>query len=214
MSKGRILDLFCKDWDREFNFQAKRLINYFSIARTNFERDKMQLAMRSLELLNDFDAEIYGKHHKNLGKQKFTIRYREFDGLCRKYIKACQTENNHVGGNVFFYILEDLRKEFKVESSRFVSGDYSAYAHKASETDIEQATKLLAHRIDGFDAGNVGILKIKGLKLYIYGENAYAEHNKQVESFPLKGNWWMGIEEFLYTERGWGKENISKVNLF
>ena len=48
MSKGRILDLFCKDWDREFNFQAKRLINYFSIARTNFERDKMQLAMRSL----------------------------------------------------------------------------------------------------------------------------------------------------------------------
>lgn len=203
--------MLCEDWDFEFTNEVRYLLRLMGTDQLKFYGNQRADIVRSLEVLSNFDRELYKIHHKKVKKKSFTIRYREFDSLCKKYIKQCQNENNHVGGYVFFSIFEFLRPNFKVENSRF-QYDYGVkYRSPATEQEKKQAIKYIdTTRIKNFDPNRIEIMRFKNFKFYVYEDMAYYPAKKEVKVFDLDWDWWYNIEHFIYLERGWGEKSIKK----
>ena len=206
------------DWYLHYNSTLRTILHRMEPKVQEVLRDDMNGLIRVLHLFNSFEKELFKKYHKG-NKPKFTIRYKELDYLCKKYIRICRSENNYFGGYIFFILLEDLKQYFKVEYSKYRYDDITSFTRKATKKEREYAEKTFPH--DKMEYGifsfldpneEISILDYKGLKIYVrekYNQGFMVDWLGNVQVYGLVLDWWFPIDEYLYLSKGW-KLNLSE----
>lgn len=193
------------DWESEYNYLIRFMLRRMEPNTLKFFNTKKEDIIRSLELFNLFDTDLFKKHHKN-EKKRFTIRYKELEYLCKKYIKICKKEDNYFGGWVFFEVLTDLTQYFKVENNKYRLYDTSNFERDATKEESEYAEKTFPHEQFSFLDGKTKILEYKGLKLYVYSPwdvGFMIDWKGKIRQFDLIWDWWYPINKYIYLEKGW-----------
>lgn len=203
------------DWDSEY-VNLIRFIRYrMKDNSLNFFNAKKSDMIKSLELLDTFDAEIVDKFYKP-NKDRVIISYKQFEYLCKRYIRKCKKEYNMFGADIFFNILIDMRVFFKVENNKYILYDISKFQVDSTQEEREYAEKTFPHDNFSFLSDDTKIMKYKGLKIYVYQPydiGFIIDHNKEVKQFQLIWDWWYPIDRYVYLEKGY-KFNNDKQDLF
>ena len=206
------------DWESEYNHIIRFILRRMEPDTLKFYNDKKEELVRTLELFNLFDNDLFKKHYKS-NRKRFTIRYKEFEYLCKRYIKKSKKEDNHFAGWVFFDVLTDMKPYFKVEYSKYNLYDTSNFQREATQQEKEYAEKTFPHDQFSFLDDTTKIVEYKGLKLYVYSRwdvGYMIDWKGEVRKFDLIWDWWYPIDMYLYLEKNWkyGKPESDKNILF
>lgn len=194
--------MLCSTWDKVFTDKLKHCLRMLEPQCAEFYDHQKKDLLDTMMLLNQFDNDIY--EYKREGKQKFSIRYREFESLCKKYMIKCKETNNHTGGYIFYSILDLLRPEFKVEGAKFTYNWAKNFRSPATEDEKKRAAKSINKNNDkNFDPEQIEIMKFRGFKFYVY--NDYAYYPKYNKIFSLEWDWWFNIEKWIFLKYGWDR---------
>ena len=202
------------DWDSEYVNSIRFIRHRMKDSSLKFFNVKKHDMIRSLELLDIFDTEILDKFYRS-DKDRFIISYKQFEYLCKRYIRKCKKEYNMFGADIFFDILTDMRVFFR-ENDKYLLYNISNFQIDSTQEEREYAEKMFPHDNFSFLSDDTKIMNYKGLKIYVYQPYAIGfivDHNKEIKQFDLIWDWWYPIDRYVYLEKGY-KFNTDKQNLF
>ena len=202
------------DWDSEYINSIRFIRHRMKDSSLKFFNVKKHDMIRSLELLDIFDTEILDKFYRP-NKDRFIISYKQFEYLCKRYIRKCKKEYNMFGADIFFSILTDMRVFFR-ENDKYLLYNISNFQIDSTQEEREYAEKMFPHDNFSFLSDDTKIMNYKGLKIYVYQPYAIGfivDHNKEIRQFDLIWDWWYPIDRYVYLEKGY-KFNKDKQNLF
>lgn len=202
------------DWDSEYINSIRFIRHRMKDSSLKFFNTKKHDMIRSLELLDIFDTEILDKFYRS-DKDRFIISYKQFEYLCKRYIRKCKKEYNMFGADIFFSILTDMRVFFR-ENDKYLLYNISNFQIDSTQEEREYAEKMFPHDNFSFLSDDTKIMNYKGLKIYVYQPYAIGfivDHNKEIKQFDLIWDWWYPIDRYVYLEKGY-KFNKDKQNLF
>ena len=202
------------DWDSEYINSIRFIRHRMKDSSLKFFNVKKHDMVRSLELLDIFDTEILDRFYKP-NKDRFVISYKQFEYLCKRYIRRCKKEYNMFGADIFFDILTDMRIFFR-ENDKYLLYNISNFQVDSTQEEREYAEKMFPHDNFSFLSDDTKIMNYKGLKIYVYQPYAIGfivDHNKEIKQFDLIWDWWYPIDRYVYLEKGY-KFNKDKQNLF
>ena len=202
------------DWDSEYINSIRFIRHRMKDSSLKFFNTKKHDMIRSLELLDIFDTEILDKFYRP-NKDRFIISYKQFEYLCKRYIRKCKKEYNMFGADIFFHILTDMRVFFR-ENDKYLLYNISNFQIDSTQEEREYAEKMFPHNNFSFLSDDTKIMNYKGLKIYVYQPYAIGfivDHNKEIKQFDLIWDWWYPIDRYVYLEKGY-KFNKDKQNLF
>lgn len=202
------------DWDSEYINSIRFIRHRMKDSSLKFFNVKKHDMIRSLELLDIFDTEILDKFYRP-NKDRFIISYKQFEYLCKRYIRKCKKEYNMFGADIFFSILTDMRVFFR-ENDKYLLYNISNFQIDSTQEEREYAEKMFPHDNFSFLSDDTKIMNYKGLKIYVYQPYAIGfivDHNKEIKQFDLIWDWWYPIDRYVYLEKGY-KFNKDKQNLF
>ena len=202
------------DWDSEYINSIRFIRHRMKDSSLKFFNVKKHDMIRSLELLDIFDTEILDKFYRS-DKDRFIISYKQFEYLCKRYIRKCKKEYNMFGADIFFNILTDMRVFFR-ENDKYLLYNISNFQIDSTQEEREYAEKMFPHDNFSFLSDDTKIMNYKGLKIYVYQPYAIGfivDHNKEIKQFDVIWDWWYPIDRYVYLENGY-KFNKDKQNLF
>ena len=202
------------DWDSEYINSIRFIRHRMKDNSLKFFNVKKHDMIRSLELLDIFDTEILDKFYRP-DKGRFIISYKQFEYLCKRYIRKCKKEYNMFGADIFFSILTDMRVFFR-ENDKYLLYNISNFQIDSTQEEREYAEKMFPHDNFSFLSDDTKIMNYKGLKIYVYQPYAIGfivDHNKEIKQFDLIWDWWYPIDRYVYLEKGY-KFNKDKQDLF
>ena len=202
------------DWDSEYVNSIRFIRHRMKDSSLKFFNVKKHDMIRSLELLDIFDTEILDKFYRP-NKDRFVMSYKQFEYLCKRYIRKCKKEYNMFGADIFFDILTDMRVFFR-ENDKYLLYNISNFQIDSTQEEREYAEKMFPHDNFSFLSDDTKIMNYKRLKIYVYQPYAIGfivDYNKEIKQFDLIWDWWYPIDRYVYLEKGY-KFNKDKQDLF
>lgn len=200
------------DWNEVYSSTIRSILSMMNAKRLRYFKYTKDNIIRLLEVLNLFDTELFDKYY-NFDKLKFKMSFKDFEYLCKKYIKVCKKENNLYGSEIFFNILVDVRSYFKHESEKYILNSIDKFITESTIEEREYAERTFPHDNFSFLDDYTKIMIYKGLKIYVFlpFDVGFIYDNNKVKQFDLTWDWWYPIDHYIYIDK---QDKNDKIRLF
>lgn len=141
------------------------------------------------------------KRYLNNKKTRYVIRLREWNFLCRKYMKKARMTKNLTALKWIFSFWNDGRTMFKSFSKNYVLYNPNNFLRDASIHEISLAHLDKCHE---YDMTNLKVLTYRNVNAIVdkyYDAHILDMYGNAVKTFTLQWDWWYLIDVYLDLDR-------------